>query len=80
MNNIGPSHFTVAPMWPKSYHTTGPKGTFLRHLVRHRTLSKTLGYMCFKDLQTYREYFVSVSMHCTVDGDPQDLFMKGINP
>ena len=46
MNNIGPSHFTVAPLWPKSYHTTGPKGTFLRHLVRHRTLSKTLTYVC----------------------------------
>ena len=42
MNNIGPFYFTVAPMWPKSYHTTGPKSTFLRHLVRHRTLSKTL--------------------------------------
>ena len=38
MNNIGPSYFTVAPMWPKSYHITGPK----RHLVSHRTLSKTL--------------------------------------
>ena len=45
MNNISPSHFTVAPMWPKSYHTTGPKGTFLRHLVRYRTLSKTLIYV-----------------------------------
>ena len=32
----------VAPMWPKSYHTIGPKSTFLCHLVRHRTLSKTL--------------------------------------
>ena len=34
MNNIGPFYFTAAPMWPKSYHTTGPKSTFLRHLVR----------------------------------------------
>ena len=42
MNNIGPCYFTVAPMWPKSYHTTGPKSTFLHYLVRHRTLSKTL--------------------------------------
>ena len=38
INNIGPSYFTVASMWPKSYHDTGPQGTFLRH----RTLSKTL--------------------------------------
>ena len=29
-------------MWPKSYHDTVPLGTFLRHLVHHRTLSKTL--------------------------------------
>ena len=44
-------------------------------------LAKTSrGYACFKDLQAYRKYFFSVSMHCTVDGDPQDLFMKGINP
>jgi len=32
----------VTSRWPKSYHTTGPKSTFLRHLVCHRTLSKTL--------------------------------------
>ena len=44
MNKIGPCYFTVVPMWPKSYHTTGPKSTFLCHLVRHRTLSKTLSY------------------------------------
>ena len=42
INNIGPCYFTVAPMWPKSYCTIGPKSTFLRHLVCHRTLSKTL--------------------------------------
>ena len=54
MNNISPSHFTVVPMWPKSYHTTGPKSTFLRHLVRHRILSKTLSgcisYSCLRNL------------------------------
>ena len=42
INNIGPCYLTVAPMWPKSYRTIGPKSTFLRHLVCHRTLSKTL--------------------------------------
>ena len=42
INNIGPCYFTVGSMWPKSYHTIGPKSTFLLHLVRHRTLSKTL--------------------------------------
>ena len=42
VNNIGPCYFTVAPVWPKSYHTIGPKSTFLCHLVHHRTLSKIL--------------------------------------
>ena len=42
ITNIGPCYFTVSPMWPKSYRTIGPKSTFLRHLVYHRTLSKTL--------------------------------------
>ena len=42
ITNIGPCYFTVAPMWPKSYRTIGPKSTFLCHLVYHRTLSKTL--------------------------------------
>ena len=44
VNNIGPCYFTVnvGPMWPKSYRTIGPKSTFLRHLVCHRTLSKIL--------------------------------------
>ena len=40
INNIGLCYFTVAPMWPKSYRTIGPKSTFLRHLMSHRTLSK----------------------------------------
>ena len=30
----------------KFYHTTGPKSTFLCHLVHHRTLSKTLERAC----------------------------------
>ena len=42
MNNVGPCYFTVAPIWHKSYHNTGPRGTFMSHLVHHRTLSKTL--------------------------------------
>ena len=61
INNIGPCYFTVVPMWLKSYHDTGPEGTFLPHLVHHRTLSKTLvtmaknvlhntGNMCICDL------------------------------
>ena len=41
-NNIGLCYFTVVPKWPKSYHDTGVQGTFLHHLVYHRTLSKTL--------------------------------------
>ena len=41
-----PMLFNIVPMWPKSYHTTGPKSTLLRHLVRHRTLSKTLPILC----------------------------------
>ena len=45
MNNIGPCYFNAAPMWPKSYHITGPKSTFLHHLVHHRILSKTLTQM-----------------------------------
>ena len=28
INSIGPCYFTIAPMWPKSYHDTGPQGTF----------------------------------------------------
>ena len=31
INNIGPCYVTAAPMWPKSYHITGPKSTFLHH-------------------------------------------------
>ena len=46
MNKIDPCYFTAAPMWPKFYHTTGPKSTFLCHLVHHRTLSKTLERAC----------------------------------
>ena len=42
INNIGPFYFTVAPMWPKTYHNTGQQGTSLCHLVCHRTSSKTL--------------------------------------
>ena len=60
MNNIGPSHFTVAPMWPKSYHTTGPKGTFLRHLVRHRTLSKTL--TCTYNIYIYIYIYIYIRL------------------
>ena len=33
INNVGLCYLTVAPMWSKSYHNTGPQGTFLRHLV-----------------------------------------------
>ena len=40
INNTSPFYF--APLWPKSYHGTGPQSIFMRHLVRHRTLSKTL--------------------------------------
>ena len=42
INNVGPRYFTVPPIWHKSYHNTGPRGTFMSHLVHHRTLSKTL--------------------------------------
>ena len=41
INNIGPCYFTVAPMWPKSYRTIGPKSTFLRHRILSKTLSNT---------------------------------------
>ena len=62
MNNIGPCYFTVAPMWPKSYHTTGPKITFLRHLVGHRILSKTLVCMCINAcMYICHLYYLSVS-------------------
>ena len=53
INNIGPRYFTVAPMWPKSYRTIGPKSTFLRHLVSHRTLSKTLIHKKHLDTVTH---------------------------
>ena len=48
INSIGPCYFTVAPLWSKSYHDTGPQGTFLCHLVCHRTLSKILIWVTTK--------------------------------
>ena len=44
INNTSPFYFV--PLWPKSYHGTGPQSIFMRHLVHHRSLSKTLVHTC----------------------------------
>ena len=44
---------------PKSCHNTGPQGTFLHHLVDHRTLSKILheALLCLG-----KDVFITLSM------------------
>ena len=42
IKNTDLCYFMFVPMLPKSYHSTGPQGTFWHHLMHHRILSKTL--------------------------------------
>ena len=49
----------LLPMWLKSYYNTEPEGTFLSHLVCHRTLTKNPGQIILH-VQKFEDYLLKL--------------------